>query len=78
MGGNGREREWAFQAWGTALVMAGRSRTSLQFKQERRAFVGVVVDERGLAFISPDPGYPKSLRGVYAPFLLKENPVSPS
>lgn len=56
----------------------GRERTSLQFKQERRAFVEVVVDERGLTFTPPDPGYPKSLRSVRTPFLFKENPVSSS
>lgn len=55
------EREWAFQAEGTALVMAGRSRASLQFSQEPRAYVGERADEKGLAFLSPALGYPKKL-----------------
>lgn len=32
-------------------------------------------DERGLTFISPALGYPKSLRTVDTPFLFKDHPV---
>lgn len=53
MGGNGRKREWAFQAEGTALVMAERNRTSLQFRLERGACVEEDVGERVLTFLSP-------------------------
>lgn len=53
MGGNGRQKEWAFQAEGTALVMGGRNRTSLQFRLERGACVGEGVGERVLTFLSP-------------------------
>lgn len=67
MGGNGREREWAFQAEGAALVMAERNRASLQFRLERGACVGEEVGEReGLDLSLSSLRVPQKLECVHS------------